>query len=263
MRRAWKKPILLGGVLVVGMGMTIGGLLGGGDLLAQVAIPSTEEGSTMKKQARITAFLKNDHDDVDGLELDSGDRVHFPPHMAKKIMAIAKVGDSVEIEGRTKIRPKGDQVLEIHRLTCGNEMVRVVHPRPKHDERVKNDEPSMSVEGKVTALARNPHGDIDGLMLQEGTIVKFPPHQSSDLQELVQVGDEVEIEGRRHVTPHGEVHLHADIIRANGKTVEREGPKRGPKPPKHSTWADDSKEPTNVEILRELREIRKMLSERR
>ena len=263
MRRMWRRPTLIAGILAVGMAIAIGGFMGGGDLLAQVTKQLTEDVSIMKKRATVTELLKNDHDDVDGLKLDNGERVHFPPHMGEQITAIAKVGDLVEMEGRPEVTPKGERVFEISQITSGNETVRIVHPRPKYGPKAKHDEQPMSAAGKVTEYASNPHGDVDGLILSDGCIVKFPPHQSGELQELVQVGDEVKIDGRRHVTPHGEVHLDAHVIRANGQSIERDGPKHSPKPPKHAARAGGPEEPTNAEILSELREIRKLLSERR
>lgn len=263
MRRVLRRWILGGGILAVGMAIAIGVSMGGGNLLAQVANQLTEESSTMKKRATVTELLKNDHDDVDGLQLDSGDRVHFPPHMGPQITAIVKVGNQVEVEGRPEVTPKGERVFEISQITSGKETVRIAHPRPKHGPKAKHDEEPMTAQGKVAEYASNPHGDVDGLILKDGTVVKFPPHQSSELQELVQVGDEVKIEGRRHVTPHGDVHLHADVVTANGQSVERDGPKHGPKPPRHAVRAGGPEEPTNAEILHELREIRKLLSEPR
>ncbi len=262
MREIWRKPTVIG-ILVVGMAIAVGGLMGGADLLAQVASKLTEDGSSMKKQAKVVELLKNDHDEVDGLKLDSGDRVHFPPHMGEQITAIAKVGDQIEVEGRPEVTPRGDRVFEISQITSGKETVRIFHPRPKHGPKAKHPQQPMSAEGRVTEYVTNPHGDVDGLILNDNTIVKFPPHQSDELQELVKVGDEVKVEGRRHETPHGEVHLHADVISAQGKSIHREGPKHDRKPPKHAARAGGPEEPTNAEILNELREIRKLLSERR
>ena len=262
MQMSLRKKVVLAGLLAFGTATTFGILMGGGELLAQVTDQLAKDDSAMKKQATVTEVLKNDHDDVDGLKLDSGDSIHFPPHMGQQIMAIAKVGNVVEVVGRPEVTPKGERVFEISQITSGKKTVRIERPRPKHGPKPKHDEQPMSAEGTVTEYARNPHGDVDGLILEDGTVVKFPPHQSHELQEIVRVGDEVKIEGRRHVTPHSEVHLHADVIHANGQLIERDGPKHDPKPQKHSVRAGGPEEPTNAEILKELREIRKLLSER-
>jgi hypothetical protein len=84
----------------------------------------------------------------------------------------------------------------------------------------------MNASGVVEKFATNRHGDVDGLLLADGTEVKMPPHQGRELQALVKEGDKVQIEGRKHVTPHGDVHLHADRITAvaTGSSIERDGP---------------------------------------
>ncbi len=57
MREIWHKPTVIG-ILVVGMAIAVGGLMGGADLLAQVANKLTEDGSSMKKQAKVVEFSR-------------------------------------------------------------------------------------------------------------------------------------------------------------------------------------------------------------
>lgn len=129
-------------------------------------------------------------------------------------------------------------------------------------------EEPMSATGVVREFARNPHGDVDGLILENGTEVKVPPHQGNELRDLVRTGDKVRVEGRRHVTREGDVHLHADRIidSAGDKTWERDEPvDRSPPPhmapPRREAVADRAPPPgpLNDEILQELRAIRRLL----
>jgi len=245
------------GALGLGVALAAGNGINVTSLLAQEARQLEKESSM--EQGKVKSVLKNDHDDVDGLLLDNGLRVHFPPHMGPRITAIVEVGDSVQVEGRSETTPRGEKVFEITLLARGKDVIQIEHPRPKPAAKGPREESPMSASGKVTNYARNPHGDVDGLILKDGTEVKFPPHQSRELQDLVAIGDTVTIEGRRHVTPHGDVHLHADQIEAHGKMIEREGPKHGPKGPKHGPRAFEQDGPTNAELLRELKAIRQLL----
>src|ERR1700751_3611530 len=43
--------------------------------------------------------------------------------------------------------------------------------------------------GAVRRLLVNPQGEVDALLLADGTIVKFPPHVSQELVAAVRVGD--------------------------------------------------------------------------
>ncbi|MGN6544920.1 MAG: OB-fold nucleic acid binding domain-containing protein [Aureliella sp.] len=248
------------GTLGLAIALPAGYVLNVATLRAQETQQFAKE-STMMKRGKVTSLLKNDRGDVDGLLLDSDVRVHFPPHMGKQITAVVSVGDAVEVEGRPEVKPHGEKVFEISRLVAGDQTIEIEHRRPKPGPKGPRDEPPMKAAGKVVQYGRNPHGDVDGLKLEDGTLVKFPPHQSRQLQDLVAVGDEVSIDGRRHVTPQGDVHLHADQITAHGKTLEREGPKHGPKGPKHGPGAAEE-QPTNADLLRELKAIRELLEKR-
>lgn len=236
---------------------------------------------------RLGEFLRNDHDDVDGFSLSGGGEVHFPPHVGRTVAARFKAGDQVQVQGRDEVRPRGEKVFEAVRITSGETVVNVDPPREPGGKRgprpprEANEEP-MNAKGTVRSYATNPDGDVDGLILADGVEVKMPPHQGEELQRLVSKGDEVRVEGRRHETPEGDVHLHADRVTviSTGKSIERDEPRDRRPPPrgKRGPAADrgpergpgrgpaagpgteaDRPEPPHEEILRELREIRRLI----
>jgi len=55
--------------------------------------------------------------------------------------------------------------------------------------------PSSTVAGKVARYFITPVGDVEGLMLDSGTIARLPIHMGKDLVKVVKIGDEVKIEG--------------------------------------------------------------------
>lgn len=55
--------------------------------------------------------------------------------------------------------------------------------------------PRVTVSGTVRGWKENRHGDRDGLYLEEGTEVRFPPHQAREIQNLIREGTPVEILG--------------------------------------------------------------------
>lgn len=90
--------------------------------------------------------------------------------------------------------------------------------------------PAQAVlEGPVTRLLTNPYGDIDGLRLSDGTIVRFPPHMADALTAAVKVGDRVRIIGRRETA--GSVKADAVVNSATGQTVYDQPPALGAKSP--------------------------------
>jgi hypothetical protein len=128
----------------------------------------------------------------------------------------------------------------------------------------------MNARGAVTEMNDNRHGDVDGFVLSDGTEVKFPPHQAEQLSGLVRRGDEVRVEGRRHETPHGDIHLHADRITAvaSGRALDRDEPGLPPRearPAPERRAPDDRDAPhaaSNDEILRELRALRRLVEDK-
>lgn len=78
------------------------------------------------------------------------------------------------------------------------------------------------IEGKVTQYLMNPHGEVDGLLLSDGTQVHFSPHMAKDLVGTVKPDDSVSVQGYR--SSEGPV-VKADVItntRSNQSVIERE-----------------------------------------
>jgi hypothetical protein len=56
---------------------------------------------------------------------------------------------------------------------------------------------SVVATGTVTRFVINPEGDVDSLLLGDGSLVHFPPHMSAQLVSAVHPGDSVRIAGFR------------------------------------------------------------------
>src|SRR5260370_24992380 len=89
--------------------------------------------------------------------------------------------------------------------------------------------------GQVQQFTLTPRGDIDGLILVDGTEVKTPPHLAAELAYSVKTGDTVTVHGlRAAVLPLVQAVSITD--EANGRTVIDNGPPgpgrgRGAPPP--------------------------------
>jgi hypothetical protein len=51
--------------------------------------------------------------------------------------------------------------------------------------------------GQIKRFLVNPQGEVDGLLLVDGTLVKFPPHMSDELIAVVKAGDTITVRGFR------------------------------------------------------------------
>ena len=60
----------------------------------------------------------------------------------------------------------------------------------------KHAQPTLtSLQGKAVRYLINPFGEVDGLFLDNGMLVKVPPHMSGDVVELVKPGDIIALQG--------------------------------------------------------------------
>ncbi|WGS24053.1 MULTISPECIES: hypothetical protein [unclassified Bradyrhizobium] len=81
--------------------------------------------------------------------------------------------------------------------------------------------------GRVKQYTLTPRGDVDGLILTDGTEVKLPPHLSAQVVYTIRPGDEVSIRGMRaRAIPLVDAASVTNV--ATGRSVADNGPPRGP-----------------------------------
>jgi hypothetical protein len=91
----------------------------------------------------------------------------------------------------------------------------------------------MPIGGVVRAFNYGPAGDVDGLILNSGVIIHFPPEQSSQVTPLAPLGSRVQIRGWSHIGPAGDQLIDAQNItnRQTGASISLAAPPIGPPPP--------------------------------
>ncbi len=127
----------------------------------------------------VQQYLLTPHGEVDGVLLQDGTVVRFPPHLGTALAGLAKPGDEVAVVGF--LGPTTPHGRAIKALTITNEKTGqsvVDHPPSTPplppDMRGLAHKP-LTVRGAVARLLVNDKGDVDGLILVGGEQVKFPP----------------------------------------------------------------------------------------
>ena len=122
----------------------------------------------------VTQYLLNPRGEVDGLLLADDTLVKFPPHLARELVQVARAGDEVHANGHRE----GERLLKGHVVVNAATGVALREFKPAPPERAGGLPvlQPMRAEGRVRLLRRNPHGDADGAILEDGTLVHFPPH---------------------------------------------------------------------------------------
>jgi hypothetical protein len=93
--------------------------------------------------------------------------------------------------------------LALGLLSCAASFAQPPAPGPATDAGNANPTPVESADplpvcnGKVTQFTLGPRGDIDGLILSDGTEVNTPPHLSTAIAYSVHPGDDITVRGLR------------------------------------------------------------------
>jgi len=88
--------------------------------------------------------------------------------------------------------------------------------------------PTEQIAGTVSMYLLNPRGEVDGLLLADGSQVKFPPHMSADLTRSVKPNERITAQGVREVSP---VFTAFTITNSSGQSLNEARPMQPPPPP--------------------------------
>lgn len=129
-------------------------------------------------EGQVQRLLINPYGEVDGLRLADGSIAKFPPHMADALAAAVNAGDTVRVIGRPEGRGtiKADVIVNVASGQTVFDQPPAIdqgRPLPPH-LRAQRLEPQQ-VEGLVDAVLSGPRGEVNGIILADGAIVRFPP----------------------------------------------------------------------------------------
>jgi len=193
----------------------------------------------------VQRLLVNASGDVDGLLLADGTQVAFAPQPAGRLAL--KAGDRVEVSGW---RTPTAQVVRAAAITAagsrggngatgGASLIDVPAPGregPPPAPRDASAQPAlvaMNTSGTVARLLYTDRGDVNGALLSNGTVVRFPPHVGAALQDGLQPGRPLFARGWGSRTAAGNaIEANAMGASADGMrdVLAADGPRRPPAP---------------------------------
>jgi hypothetical protein len=179
---------------------------------------------------RIMQFLINPNGDVDGLLLADGTQVNFPPHLSQALLQIAKVGDAVSIQG---VRGYGAEAsvhaTSITNAGTGRRMVDQP-PAPGLAPSAPAVLTPLSANARVSRVLYAERGEMNGAILDDGMIVRFPPHIGVQMQNLLRPNAQLAASGYGTENAYGRA-LEATSLSVDGQSpIAVYGPDRAPGP---------------------------------
>jgi hypothetical protein len=188
--------------------------------------------------------------DVNGVILDQGTEVHVPPDQADRLNSLAPFGVRIQVSGWIHTGPLGDTHVDATTITNLNNRSTMSFqtpppppgpgappPGPPDPNAAAAPPPppiavqsgrvssASSAETTVTGVVRNfnygPAGEVNGLILNQGTVVYFPPEQSGQVTQVAQMGSRIRVRGWVRQGPTGNALLGAETItnRTTGNSI--------------------------------------------
>lgn len=206
------RNILLAGVLA-----TAG--LGAGVAVAQnvMGAAAYDPAQLPAIQGKVAQYSLTPRGDVDGLILTDGTEVRTPPHLGAQLVGAVKPGDAVTIHGLRARNLPLVQAMQVSNDAGGATVTDTGPGEGPHgprgpggpDGRFRGsgapDQPTLTAQGRVKAALHGPRGEVNGALLEDGTIVHMPPPEAQRLAAQIAPGATVYVQGPGYAGPLGRV----------------------------------------------------------
>jgi hypothetical protein len=164
---------------------------------------------------RIKTLLMNPNGDIDGLLLDNDTQVNFPPHLSEALLQIARIGDTVSVQG---FRGYGAGALHAMIITNTSSGKSMIDQPPAPDRPPPPALAAITANGHVSQLLHGDMGEVNGALLHDGTIVRFPPPYGVQLQNVLQPNVQLSATGYGTQNGYGRA-LEATTLAINGQAA--------------------------------------------
>jgi hypothetical protein len=148
----------------------------------------------------VKAFTMTPVGDLEGMILTDGTEVHVPPHLSSQLAAAVRPGESVRVLGwRSSVLnfivatsltgQRGQSVVDQGPPPPG------MMPPPPPPGQPAPGAQQATVQGRVQQVLHGPRGDVNGALLDDGTILKVPPPLAWQASSTLQPGQVVTAQG--------------------------------------------------------------------
>jgi len=146
--------------------------------------------------------------DIDGLILSDGTEVKTPPHLSAEIAYSIKPGDTITVHGLRAAALPLVRAISITDEATGHTVSDYGPLGPKRGPAAgliaPTSEPT-AVQGRVRIALHGREGEVNGVLVEDETVLRLPPPEAYRFAALLQPGQAVVAEGAGFTTPIGKV----------------------------------------------------------
>ena len=144
-------------------------------------------------EGTVERFLLNSHGELDGLLLADGREVLFPPHLSKAVRSALRPGRPVTING---LALRGAPVIVAAALCADGSAEPIIDEGPDEKHRDKKERRKLKAEGGVVRSLHGPKGEVRGVLLDDGTVVRFGKGHVNEAKKLIAAGKAITVRGQ-------------------------------------------------------------------
>ncbi|MGA2057988.1 MAG: hypothetical protein ABSG88_22115 [Bradyrhizobium sp.] len=172
----------------------------------------------------VDQFLVNKHGEADGFLLTDGEEVHVGPHLSARLLRDLRPGSEVRVRG---VRPRGVQMVAAVAIDTLKGRILDDGPDAREEDALleKGKHGPMTAQGVVKRSIHGPKGETRGAVLEDGRIIRLPPHEAERFSELLVRGAKIVVAGDGATTSFGTV-VEARKIGASTDAMKAVGPKK-------------------------------------
>lgn len=184
-------------------------------------------------EGRVAAYVLSPDGRVAGLVLENGRQVSVPPHLGEQLVLLVQPGQQVRV-GARRDDARGPGSLRTitavaSGLTLSSEPAAHVEPSPLGAPGERGAASGAALEamqaaGAIRLQLHGPRGETNGLLLDTGTQIFFPPHVANEAGDWLRRGDSIRVEGYGRTSRYGSVVQATRIEGPDGRTVTIYGP---------------------------------------
>ena len=186
---------------------------------SQGAGPLWDPAQFPESRGTVRQYTLTPRGDVDGLILSDGTEVRVPKHLGAQLVFVVRPGDQVSIRGlRARAIPLVEATL-ITNVSTGKTVVDNGKDRRGSEQ---------NYNGRISAALHGKRGEVNGALLEDGTVLRLPPPEAERFDAWLRVGQAISVRGEILDTALGRV----IDVQAIGSSPEQMTELGGPRPPR-------------------------------
>jgi hypothetical protein len=153
---------------------------------------------------RVQQFTLTPRGEIDGFVLSDGTEVKTPPHLSTSMAYAIKPGDTVTIHGLRAAAIPLIQAVSLTDRTSGQTILDTdTTPPPAGPPRGGPPPPNgrpgdtrlAEAQGPIRMSLHGPRGEVNGVLLANGTVLRLPPDAADNYTSLLQPGKPIVARG--------------------------------------------------------------------